>query len=404
MSKETKNKMVPRLRFPEFCNSIGWQVKPLSKELSFQTGFPFDSGGFNIEGIGVRLIKNRDLKADDRITYYNKPFDEKFIVNDGDVLVGMDGEFSPMVWMKGRALLNQRVGRILAKENSDLNFLFYFLSIHLKRIEDTTARTTVKHLSHSDIENINEALPTFPEQQKISSCLSSLDELITAENQKLEALKEHKKGLMQQLFPAEGKKVPELRFAEFKGSGEWEEDVLERKGIASFINEKIPLDELQLENYVSTENLLPNYGDKTMSSNLPSSGSSTRYRKNDILLSNIRPYLRKVWLANINGGASNDIIVIRAEHKLEPSFLSLLLRNDKFINYIMKGAEGVKMPRGDKDLIKLYPLAFPQKEEQKKIAECIFCLDELITEQAERIEALKQHKKGLMQGLFPSTS
>ena len=117
---------------------------------------------------------------------------------------------------------------------------------------------------------------------------------------------------------------------------------------------------------------------------------------------NIRPYLKKVWSASIDGASSNDVIVIRAESKVSDSFLTFLLKNDEFINYIMKGAKGVKMPRGDISLMKEYPLTFPAPEEQQKIADCLSSLDELITAEAQKIETLKAHKKGLMQGLFPS--
>ncbi len=198
------------------------------------------------------------------------------------------------------------------------------------------------------------------------------------------------------------KLVPKLRFPEFKDDGEWQEDSLGGNNIALFVNEKMPFHELRLETYVSTENLLSNYEGKSIASKLPATGSVTRFKKEDILLSNIRPYLKKVWFANMDGGASNDVIVIRADSKIEASFLSFMLINDAFITYIMKGAEGVKMPRGDKDLIKEYPLIFPEKSEQQKIASCLSSLDEYLTAQSNKLEALKAHKKGLMQQLFPA--
>lgn len=166
MSKNMK--IIPELRFPEFKNAQEWERKPLEEILDFQTGYPFDSEGFNEENKGVRLIKNRDLKSDDKIVHYSKPFDEKYKVSDGDILVGMDGDFTPIRWNKGTALLNQRVGRIITKNKIDELFFLYFLSIHLKAIEEKTARTTVKHLSHSVVEKINEPLPKPPRTTKNS--------------------------------------------------------------------------------------------------------------------------------------------------------------------------------------------------------------------------------------------
>ena len=199
------------------------------------------------------------------------------------------------------------------------------------------------------------------------------------------------------------KLVPKLRFPEFKNAKEWEETELGDKDISAFVKERIPLDQLTPQSYVSTENLLPDYAGVTRASKLPQAGSFTRYIKGDILVSNIRPYLKKVWTATNQGGTSNDVIVIRAKSKVKDSFLAYLLRNDAFIEYVMKGAKGVKMPRGDISLIKEYPLAIPaDPKEQKKIADCLSTIDELITAQTQKIAALKDHKKGLMQQLFPA--
>lgn len=193
--------------------------------------------------------------------------------------------------------------------------------------------------------------------------------------------------------------VPKLRFAEFIDAAGWDADGLGK--VADFVNEKIPVERVALENYVSTENILPDYGGVARASKLPTTGSVTRYRLNDTLVSNIRPYLKKVWVADKEGGASNDVIVIRAKQRLLPQYFSCLLKNDAFIDYVMTGAKGVKMPRGDIGSMKAYPTLYPSKPEQQKIAECLSSVDELIVAQARKLDALKTHKKGLMQQLFP---
>jgi type I restriction enzyme, S subunit len=195
------------------------------------------------------------------------------------------------------------------------------------------------------------------------------------------------------------KLVPKLRFPEFENSGAWEADDL--GVVADFVKEKIALERVALENYVSTENILADFGGVDRASKLPTSGSVTRFQLNDTLVSNIRPYLKKVWVADKEGGASNDVIVIRAKQGVLPQYLSSLLQNDAFIDYVMTGAKGVKMPRGDVGSMKAYPTRFPSKAEQQKIADCLSSLDELIATQARKVEALKTHKKGLMQQLFP---
>lgn len=192
--------------------------------------------------------------------------------------------------------------------------------------------------------------------------------------------------------------LPKLRFPEFRG--EWDVDTL--GVVADFVNEKILLERVTLDNYVSTENILANYGGIDRASKLPTTGSVSRFQSNDTLVSNIRPYLKKVWVADKEGGASNDVIVIRAKQKLLPQYLPALLRNDAFIDYVMTGAKGVKMPRGDIGSMKAYPAFYPSKTEQQKIANCLTSLDDLIAAQARKVDALKTHKKGLMQQLFPS--
>jgi type I restriction enzyme S subunit len=193
--------------------------------------------------------------------------------------------------------------------------------------------------------------------------------------------------------------VPQLRFPEFFSAGTWDADGL--GVVADFVNEKIALERVALENYVSTENILADFGGIDRASKLPTTGSVTRFQLNDTLVSNIRPYLKKVWVADKEGGASNDVIVIRAKQRVLPQYLSSLLKNDAFIDYVMTGAKGVKMPRGDVGSMKAYPTFFPSKAEQQKIADCLSSLDELIAAQARKVEALKTHKKGLMQQLFP---
>ncbi len=193
--------------------------------------------------------------------------------------------------------------------------------------------------------------------------------------------------------------VPKLRFAEFHNKEGWNADSLGE--VADFVNEKIPLVRVSVESYVSTENILPYYGGVARASKLPTTGSVTRYRPNDTLVSNIRPYLKKVWVADKEGGASNDVIVIRAKRRLLPQFLSFLLKNDAFIDYVMTDAKGVKMPRGDVSSMKAYPTPYPSKPEQQKIAECLGSVDEVIAAQARTVDALKTRKKGLMQQLFP---
>jgi type I restriction enzyme, S subunit len=197
------------------------------------------------------------------------------------------------------------------------------------------------------------------------------------------------------------KSIPKLRFPIFRNQPEWAENVLGGKGIAEFVRDKVSVKELKLENYITTENLLPDYGGVVPISKLPPAGSFTKFLKGDILISNIRPYLKKIWVADIDGAASNDVIVIRAGSKIDKSFLAFLLKNDDFIGYVMRGAKGVKMPRGDKSQIEKYPIFLPAKIEQQQIASCFASIEELIIAQNRKLELVREYKKSMVQQLFP---
>ena len=196
--------------------------------------------------------------------------------------------------------------------------------------------------------------------------------------------------------------VPRLRFPEFRDAGEWEVKRLGDEELATFVAETADRDELDIETYISTENLLPDFGGVSRASKLPATGTFKKYRYGDILLANIRPYLRKAWLATFGGAASNDVIIIRPSLSVNSLFIMNNIRSDRFISYVMEGAKGVKMPRGDISLMKQYPVATPSLPEQQKIADCLSSLDEVIGLQTQKLNALKAHKKGLVQQLFPS--
>lgn len=193
--------------------------------------------------------------------------------------------------------------------------------------------------------------------------------------------------------------VPKLRFPEFSEDKSWEVEPLIK--CASFINKKIELSKLNLTNYISTENILSDFEGVTKASKLPKTGKATHFTKEDILISNIRPYLRKVWFSDFIGGASNDVLVVRAKNEVNSKYLSFYLMTDRFINYVMTGAKGVKMPRGDISQIKKYDITYSGTKEQQKIADCLSSLDESIEAEIQQLESLKTHKAGLLQNLFP---
>ncbi len=194
--------------------------------------------------------------------------------------------------------------------------------------------------------------------------------------------------------------IPKLRFPEFQNEREWE---VKRLGeIVKDVDDKCSINELQIETYISTENMLQNLEGVKKASKLPETGSFTCFKKGDILFSNIRPYLKKVWQAEFDGAASNDVIVFRALNGFDYHFVSQIIKSDSFIAHTMAGAKGVKMPRGDKNMMMDYIVCIPSLAEQQRTAACLSALDEMLSATKDKLEQLKAYKKGLMQKLFPA--
>ena len=146
--------------------------------------------------------------------------------------------------------------------------------------------------------------------------------------------------------------------------------------------------------------MLQDYQGIVAASKIPSSTNVIKFSKGDVLLSNIRPYLKKVWYADRDGGCSADVFVFKALSACIPDFLHYVIANDRFINFAMSGAKGVKMPRGDKEQMKTYEIGLPSIEEQKKIAKLLSLLDERIATQNKIIEDLKKLKCAIIEKVY----
>ena len=192
--------------------------------------------------------------------------------------------------------------------------------------------------------------------------------------------------------------VPHLRFPEFEG--EWEKFKL--GDVAEFSSARVSSAKLDCKNYVSTENMLQDFQGVIVAKSVPNETNVISFTCGDILISNIRPYLKKVWKAAFNGGCSSDVFVLHATDAVAKDYLYYAVANDKFINYVMSGAKGVKMPRGDKNQMRTYQLSLPSIQEQHKIAKILTLLDERIATQSKLIEDLKKLKSAIIENVFCS--
>lgn len=239
----------------------------------------------------------------------------------------------------------------------------------------------------ADFFDINIAVPSLPEQRKIADLLSAVDDVIAAQEAEVAAWEKRKKGVMQKLFSRE------VRFKADDGSEfpDWEEKTL--GDICVYERQRS-----KGANFVGTENMLKDFGGVTFD-NSNADGSGTLYHPGDTLMSNIRPYLKKAWLADRKGTCSTDVLVFHPT-SVEPGYLYWLIASDAFVRYVMSAAKGSKMPRGDKKHIMEMPLLLPNKDEQRKIDDCLSSLNDVIIKAKNELAKWQELKKGLLQQMF----
>ena len=170
--------------------------------------------------------------------------------------------------------------------------------------------------------------------------------------------------------------------------------------ICVFRKGKVDVSKLTLKTYISTENMLPNKGGVTEASSLPTAQLTQEYKKGDVLVSNIRPYFKKIWRAKNDGGCSNDVLVFQGNSNIDGDFLYYILANDDFFAYSMATSKGTKMPRGDKISIMQYEVPVFDVDTQRKIANVLRCLDEKIELNSAINNNLKQQAQAIYQQMF----
>ena len=180
--------------------------------------------------------------------------------------------------------------------------------------------------------------------------------------------------------------------------GEWKECVL--KDVAQYVSDKVTVGGMSVEDYVSTENILPDKGGMCKASGVPSEGVVTAFSKGDVLISNIRPYFKKIWLAQWDGRCSNDVLVLRTNIGVYKRYLYYLLASDDFFAYVMAGSKGTKMPRGDKQQILEYPVLLPSLTTQRRIAAVLGALDDKIEVNRKICENLEAQAQALFKAWF----
>lgn len=401
MAMETNN--TPALRFPGFAEE--WEEKTLGEVFkTYSGGTPDTTKKKAYYGGTIPFIRSAEINKEETELFLTQEGLEKSsakLVNKGDLLVALYGANSgDSAIAKINGAINQAV-LCLQSENSNV-FVQNFLQHNRELITQKYLQGGQGNLSGEIIKSIRVPFPSSKEQQKIAACLSSLDALITEAVKRLEWLQQHKKGLLQQLFPCEGSNTPELRFAGFKGA--WEEKTL------GDIGEPLMCKRILKEKTTNccSEGNVPFYKIGTFGQKADAyipkiiydeyKGKYSFPKKGEILISASGTIGRLV----IYDGEpayfqdSNIVWVANDQKALLNSFLYYIYTTLKW-----QTSDGGTINRLYNSDLKRMKVSYPSLPEQQKIASCLSSLDTLIEVQQERITLLKTHKKGLLQQLFP---
>lgn len=411
MHMNNKKEIVPKLRFPEFSKSY-WVITRLDALADKITKRNKDDNISRVltnsatEGVvDQEEYFDRDIANKNNLTNY-------FIVEKGDYVynprISTTAPVGPISKNKlGIGVMSPlyTVFRFRNKENDFYEhfFLTNLWHAHIKSLSNTGARHDRITISVDNF--IKMPLPyTSPEeQQKIADCLSSIDALIDAESSKLKALEKHKKGLMQKLFPVEGKALPEWRFPEFQGCGEWKHEEIGKLG--DVVTGKTPSTsdaalwdgDIQFVTPTDiTENKYQYHTQRTVVGT-PKIKILPKHTIMFTCIASIGKMALSVYPCVTNQQINS--IIPKPCYDNEFIYYSLLQKSFSIKTKIPKSA----LPIINKtDFLKIKIPVVSDKNEQQKIANCLSEIDTMITEQSNKVEQLKKHKKGLMQGLFPS--
>lgn len=386
----------PRLRFPEFRDASEWARKTLSDVCKKITNGKANAEDHEEDGVYPLFDRSDVIKRSN-----------DFAFNDEAVIIPGEGvRFHPKYY-QGKFNLHQRCYALI-QHKGNAKFIYYTLDYFKDALAKYAVKSTVLSLRLPIIENFILNIPRKDEQQKIANCLSSLDDLIAAENRRLDSLKTYKKGLMQQLFPTESNTMPRLRFPEFRDAGEWDKTKL------------CTIANIHKGKGISKDDIVPN-------------GSHPCIRYGELytiygevvcsVASRTNANILKLFLSK-----ENDVIIpASGETKIDIAKASCVIhdnialggdinivrsnQNGIFLSYLFNGPLRLiiaNISQGD-TVVHLYPdqikqleVLLPSPLEQQKIADCLSSLNELIAVEIRRLNSLKAHKKGLMQQLFPT--
>jgi type I restriction enzyme S subunit len=427
MAKDGKSMATPRLRFPEFREGGDWKTERMERLYSFVRNNALSRDKLNYESGTVKNVHYGDIhtKFSTRfdITKEHVPFvnstedipddDSPDYCVEGDIIFADASEDTNDVGKsieivrlnKERLLSGQHT--ILARRRDNTLIVgfggYLFRSGQIRsQIQKEAQGTKVYAISSARLANIELAYPRDEtEQEKIADCLASLDEVIAAQGQKVEALRAHKRGLTQQLFLREGEAVPRFRFPEFRGKPQWPEV----KAGELFANRaEKGEDDLPIYSVTMTDGLVKRSMLERRIDDLADAEGNKKVYKHDIAYNMMRMWQGACGVAYEECMVSPAYVVLSPQRGVHSDFYGYLFKLPQMLQLFNSHSRGLT-----KDRLRLYyqdfariPVPRPDIREQRRIADCFHSLDGQIAVEAEKLDALKTHRKSLMQQLLPA--
>jgi type I restriction enzyme S subunit len=341
----------------------GWTYKKLGEVAEVQNGFAFNSKLFNENGEGNPLIRIRDIKRNCTYTYTTENCPKEFHVENGDLLIGMDGDFNVCMWEGGHAFLNQRVCHIVPSNKVLSRFLYYLLPFPLKLINDKTTFATVKHLSSKQVCNILTPVPSIFEQHRIverlDAAFAQIDELkANAEKQVNEARALFQRALTEAMEPKEG----------------WEEKTL--KDVSTIVGDyglsisSKPFDGVR---YLRITDITDwgDLNDDIVSANVDSDKKQQELEEGDILFARTGATVGKTLVYKKEFGEclfAGYLIRYRLDkNKISPRFMYYVTHSKKYYDWVFVNQEAAAQPNISAKKYNLLPVNYPPLSEQHRI-------------------------------------
>lgn len=428
--------LVPKLRFPEFRDSPSWNLETLSTFVAaLDAGVSVNAGDRPATASEMGVLKTSCVTNGVFDLHENKVVLESEEIERVTENVRRDtiiiSRMNTIALVGANAYIENDVANIFLPDRLwaakpapgvNMRFIAYILGSDRSRaaLSELAAGSSgsMKNISKSAVLELLISAPERPEQQKIADCLSSLDELIAALGRKLDALKLQKKGLMQQLFPREGETQPRLRFPEFRNAPDWELRPLSffvsslNAGVSVLAGDR-PASNNEigvLKTSCVTGGVFESSENKVVSDPIQVGRVQEPVRSDTIIISRMNTFALVGANAYVDRNIENLYLpdrlwAAKGTENANMRFLSYVTgseRGRRELSAAARGSSGSMKNISKPDVLDLQ-IAAPKQAEQQRIASCLTSLDDLITAEAQKLEALRTHKKALMQQLFPSS-